>query len=120
MQLHDTPSTAVAPASSTCAASAAHAPAAEESSAVNNEPKDVHELEASQAIIQFIGRFEEFRANMDKVGGGEGGLLAMVMSLMTKKYHVMKQVLLKCKHRSYYTKMCKRLYVRLEGMLPHL
>jgi len=65
---------AVAPASSTCAASPAQAPAAREqaaeaSSAVNNEPKDVHELEASQAIIQFIGRFEGFRANMYKVGG---------------------------------------------------
>ncbi len=42
---------------------------AEESSGVNNEPKDVHELEASQEIIRFIGRFEGFRTNMYKVRG---------------------------------------------------
>ena len=47
-----------------------HEPVVEEQAEEDsNEPRDVHELEASQDILQFIGRFEEFRSRMYKVNG---------------------------------------------------
>jgi len=41
----------------------------EEEVEARNKPRNVHKLEASQEVIEFIGRFESFRAHMYKVSG---------------------------------------------------